>query len=175
MTAPLDTLAFRAGTADDAARLAAVLLEGFETYRAFAPHGWQPPAVDDVTGIMAQRLATATAWCLLAEQHARIAGYVAFLPATDSRRPIDDPRLAHFWMLFVRSPWWGGGLASRLHAAACEAAAQRGFTEMRLFTPAGQSRARRFYEREHWRLTEGPYLDEDLGLEIVEYRRRLPT
>ena len=114
-----------------------------------------------------------SAWCLLAEQDSRVAGYVAFLPATDSRRPIDDPRLAHFWMLFVRSRWWGSGLAPRLHAAACDAAGERGYAEMRLFTPAEQWRARRFYERERWNLSDGPYVDEDLGLAVVEYRRRV--
>jgi GNAT superfamily N-acetyltransferase len=82
--------------------------------------------------------------------------------------------MAHFWMLFVRSPWWGSGLARHLHRAACDTAADRGFTAMRLFTPAGQSRARRFYERERWRADGEPYVDEELGLTIVEYRRTLP-
>jgi hypothetical protein len=44
---------------------------------------------------------------------------------------------------------------------------------MRLFTPAGQVRARRFYEREGWTVAGEPYDDEDLHLEIVEYRRAL--
>jgi GNAT superfamily N-acetyltransferase len=174
VTPPLDALAFRSGTTDDASRLAAVLVEGFETYKAFAPPGWQPPAVEDVAGLMVPQLARATVWCLLAEHDSRVAGYVAFLPVAEARRPIDDPQLAHFWMLFVRSPWWGSGLARHLHRAACDAAAERGFTAMRLFTPAGQSRARRFYEREQWRLDGEPYVDADLGLSVVEYRRALP-
>jgi GNAT superfamily N-acetyltransferase len=174
VTPPLDALAFRRGTTDDAARLAAVLVEGFATYKAFAPPGWQPPPADDVAGVMEPQLARPTVWCLLAERDSRVAGYVAFLPVAESRRPIDNPRLAHFWMLFVRSPWWGSALARHLHRAACDAAAERGFTEMRLFTPAGQSRARRFYERERWRLDGEPYVDEELGLTIVEYRRTLP-
>jgi GNAT superfamily N-acetyltransferase len=98
---------------------------------------------------MATRLGRPTVWCLLAEQGPHVAGYVSLLPAIDSRRPAADPRLAHFWMLFVRAPWWGSGLATRLHGAACDAAAARGFTAMRLFTPA----------------------EEELGLSIVEYRR----
>ena len=174
MKPPLDALAYRSGTADDAAPLAAVLVEGFETYKAFAPPDWRPPRVEEVAGLLAPQLGRRTVWCMLAEQDSRVAGYVAFLPVAESRRPIDDPRLAHFWMLFVRSPWWGSGLARRLHRAACDAAADRGFTEMRLFTPAGQSRARRFYERERWRVDGEPYLDEELGLPIVEYRRTLP-
>jgi GNAT superfamily N-acetyltransferase len=173
MTAKLDGLAFRPGDPGDAATLAAVLVEGFETYRAFAPPGFAVPVVEEVAAMMEPRLAEPTVWSLVAEDSAGVAGYVALLPAADGRRPVPDPRLMHFWQLFVRAPWWGTGLAPRLHAAACEAAASRGFTAMRLFTPAGQARARRFYEREGWRLTEGPYVDEELGLAVVEYRRAL--
>ena len=43
MEPALDALAYRSATADDATQLAAVLVEGFETYRAFAPPDWQPP------------------------------------------------------------------------------------------------------------------------------------
>ena len=174
MEPALDALAYRSATADDATQLAAVLVEGFETYRAFAPPDWQPPLIEEVAGLLAPQLGKATVWCMLAEQDSRVAGYVAFLPVAEARHPIDNPRLAHFWMLFVRSPWWGSGLARHLHRAACDAAADRGFTEMRLFTPAQQSRARRFYERERWRVTGEPYLDVDLGLTIAEYCRTLP-
>ena len=174
MTPPLDALEYRSATVDDAARLAAVLVEGFETYKAFAPPDWQAPTVEEVAGLLAAKLNSRTVWCMLAEQDSRVAGYVAFLPAAESRRPIDNPRLAHFWMLFVRSPWWGSGLARYLHRAACKTASDRGFTEMRLFTPAEQSRARRFYEREQWRVDDEPHLDEELGVPIVEYRRTLP-
>jgi hypothetical protein len=44
---------------------------------------------------------------------------------------------------------------------------------MRLFTPSGQARARRFYEREGWTLADGPYDDDHVGLPVVEYRRAL--
>jgi ribosomal protein S18 acetylase RimI-like enzyme len=167
----MDELEFRDATAADAPRLAVVMAEGFESYRAFAPPGWEPPAVDEFRDAIAGRLGQPTVWCRLAQRAPDVAGYVALLPAADSRRPVADPRLAHFWMLFVSVPWWGTGL----HAAACEAAAARGFTAMRLFTPTEQARARRFYERQGWALTDGPYVEEDLGLSVVEYRRALST
>ena len=170
MTSPLDALTFRSATRSDALRLAAVMVEGFETYRAFAPDCLRPD-VEEIVGILESRLETPPVWCQLAEQGSDVAGYVSLLPASDSRRPVPDPGLMHFWMLFVRAPWWGTGLASRLHGAACDAAAARGYTAMRLFTPAGQARARRFYEREGWALTDGPYPDADLRMDIVEYRR----
>jgi GNAT superfamily N-acetyltransferase len=173
MDARLDGLEFRDATAADAPRLAVVMAEGFDSYRAFAPAGWQPPSADEFRDAMAKRLGQPGVWCRLAERGPDLAGYVALLPAAESRRPVADPRLAHFWMLFVSAAWWGTGLAAALHAAACEAAAARGFTAMRLFTPTGQERARRFYEREGWQLTEGPHVEEDLGLSVVEYRRAL--
>ena len=73
--------------------------------------------------------------------------------------------------LFVTREHWGTGLARRLHAAAIDEARARGFTGMRLFTPGGQQRARRFYEREGWSLARPPPFDEPLGLEIAECRR----
>jgi GNAT superfamily N-acetyltransferase len=172
MTSTLDPLVFRQATKGDAARLAAVMAEGFATYRAFAPDALRPE-VAELADHLAARLETPQVWCELAEHGADVAGYVSLLPAADSRRPDPTPALAHFWMLFVRAPWWGTGLASRLHGDACDAAVARGYTSMRLFTPAGQARARRFYERERWTLTDGPYHDDELGMEIVEYRRSL--
>ena len=112
-------------------------------------------------------------WCLLAEDEAGVAGYVAFLPAAEARRAVPDPQLAHFWMLFVRAAWWGSGLARELHRAACAAAAERGFTAFRLFTPADHARARRFYEREGWAVADGPFDDADVGFAMFEYRRPL--
>ena len=102
--------AFRAATPTDAERITAVTMEGFDTYRAFAPEGWTPPSA--------------------ADEHARLLGLLA------------------------------------------EARA-RGFAAMRLFTPAPQARARRFYEREGWALARPPAFDERMGLEIAEYRRAL--
>jgi len=44
---------------------------------------------------------------------------------------------------------------------------------MRLFTPAGQRRARRFYEREGWTLVEAPRFEDAFGLDVAEYRLNL--
>ena len=50
--------------------------------------------------------------------------------------PVDEPGLAHLRNLFVDREFWGTGLASELHGAAIVAARERGFAQMRLFTPA---------------------------------------
>jgi len=74
--------------------------------------------------------------------------------------------------MFARPAHWGTGLAPDLLARAVVAARERGFTAMRLFTPAGQARARRFYEREGWSLVR-EFDDDRLGLRVAEYRREL--
>ncbi len=77
-------------------------------------------------------------------------------------------------MLFVREPWWGTGLAHRLHGLAVAEASARGSTAMRLLTPARQSRARAFYERRGWQLAGEPTWEPMLALDLVEYRRGVP-
>jgi GNAT superfamily N-acetyltransferase len=166
-------LTLRPAAPDDAETLGAIVAEGFEGYRAFAPEGWEPPAAAGETATLRERLGDHDVWCAVAEVRGSVAGHVAFLPASRARRPERDPGLAHLWQLFVRPPFWGTGVAGELHAAATAAAAQRGFRVMRLFTPTAHVRARRFYEREGWQPHGEPAFEAGLGLEIVEYRRAL--
>lgn len=173
VTSRLHELTFRQATTSDALRLAALVIEGFETYRAFAPRGWSAPALVDESAIVATTLAKPSLWCELADEGPRLAGHVGWLAAADSRRPADDIGLAHFWQLFVRHDRWGSGLAGRLHAAALHAAVQRGLTSMRLYTPADHGRARRFYEREGWAVAGEPFDEEAFGMTLVEYRCEL--
>ena len=54
---------------------------------------------------------------LLALAGGEPAGHVAITQAREREEPRPDiPGLAHLWMLFVRPPWWGSGLATRLNA-----------------------------------------------------------
>lgn len=68
--------------------------------------------------------------------------------------------------------WWGRGVAAALHDAAIGEMHARGYESGRLFTPVGQARARRFYERRGWRVGEEAFNDES-GLALMEYRRWL--
>jgi GNAT superfamily N-acetyltransferase len=164
----------RAATPRDVERIVAVTVEGFETYRSFAPEGWTPPAASQEAQRLLGMLGEDHVWYLVAEHEGELVGHVGFLPADRlSFARVDDPRLVHLRQLFVTREHWGTGLARRLHAAAIDEARARGFTGMRLFTPGGQQRARRFYEREGWSLARPPAFDERLGLEIAEYRRAL--
>ena len=165
--------AFRAATPTDAERITAVTMEGFDTYRAFAPEGWTPPSAADEHARLLGLLAEDWVFYRVAEHDGELVGHVGFLPAERTFAPAGDPGLAHFRQLFVARAHWGTGLAAHLHGAALAEARARGFTAMRLFTPAPQARARRFYEREGWALARPPAFDERVGLEIAEYRRAL--
>ena len=165
----------REATPADAETLSQTVAQGFEGYRSFAPPGWRPPA--DETDATRSRLGTPELWCLLAESPSgQPAGHVAVMPAAlHAGRPSDDPELAHLWQLFVRERWWGSGLAGELHSRMVEGTAQRGYRLLRLFVAAGQTRARRFYEREGWTLHAEPRFEAALGLSLVEYRYALTS
>jgi GNAT superfamily N-acetyltransferase len=162
-------VSIRAATPGDADEIAETVAQGFETYRSFAPEGWQPPDKLELAMSLVMRLADPDWWCVLEPG----AGHVAFMPAAKHRWPSDDPGMAHLLQLFVRRAFWGTGLATSLHDLCIAEAAARGYTSMRLFTPELQQRGRRFYEREGWLPYSDPWLDAELGLSIIEYRREL--
>ncbi len=163
----------RAAVPSDAQRLGNAIADGFESYRDFAPAGWMPPSAERETEQLLTLLDSTDFWCLLAEAHGDLAGQVAFLPAKQAWRAVEDSGLAHLRQMFLTTDFWGTGLARTLHDRAVQDACRRGFAAMRLFTPAGQARARRFYEREGWTATREPFHDPGVGLEIIEYTRPL--
>jgi GNAT superfamily N-acetyltransferase len=163
----------RPGTEADADELIATLAEGFDSFRAFAPPGWEPPDMEVEGARIRAELARPETWCEVAEVEDAMAGHVAFMRARTHPlgRALGDD-VVHLWQLFVRREFWGSGAARRLMADAVAAARERGFRTMRLFTPEGQGRARRFYEREGWVLHGEPF-EAGLGIPLVEYRREL--
>lgn len=163
----------RRGTEADADELIATLTEGFDSFRAFAPPGWEPPDMETEGARTRAELAKPHTWCEVALVDEAMAGHVAFMPArTHPLGGAVGEDMAHFWQLFVRREFWGSGAARRLMADALAEARERGFRDMRLFTPEGQGRARRFYEREGWTQHGEPF-EAGLGLPLVEYRRKL--
>jgi ribosomal protein S18 acetylase RimI-like enzyme len=164
----------RPATLADVPVLTETVRQGFESYAAFLPAGWSPPPERFERARIEERLPLDDAWCMLALDGDDPAGHVAVLAAREQTadRPL-IPGLAHLWMLFVRQPWWGSGLAPHLLTLAIAEAAARGFATMRLFTPAGQARARAFYEREGFASDGEITFEPMLGLDLVEYRRAL--
>lgn len=164
----------RAGPTD-AATLAVTLAEAFDGYGAWAPAGWSPPKQGpEVTRGLAEALSRADVWCLLAESGSEPVGHVA-LSLTTAVQPERAPTgVVNLWQLFVRPAWQGGGAAPLLMQAALTEAARREFGRLRLWTPRGAARARRFYEREGWALTGNEREESPLGLPILEYTRGVP-
>jgi GNAT superfamily N-acetyltransferase len=151
--------------------MAAGMIDGLEVYRAFAPANWRAPSAAEEEAHLLTLLADPHVWACVAEDGGRLVGQVVILPATRAARPVDEPGLMHLRNLFVDADRWGSGLATALHVAALGAAAQRGFTAMRLFVATGQVRARGFYAREGWKEAGAPFFEPRLGLELVEMRR----
>jgi GNAT superfamily N-acetyltransferase len=152
----------------------ALMQAGFEGYRSFAPPGWKPPEQDRGAALAVEYVVThADTWYVVAEDEQGHAGQCGFHSAHEERmmRGSRIPGMAHLWQLFVREDLWGSGLGDRLHRVAVEAMRGRGFTRARLNTPAGQARARAFYDRRGWVETGAS----DLGglgapaLEVVRY------
>jgi GNAT superfamily N-acetyltransferase len=169
------SLDIRLAGPDDAGALASTTRLGFDSYREWAPEGWRPPPRSLELRAIRERLKQNTTWCAMAlDESGEQAGHVGITHATERDRPhVRIPGRAHLWMLFLRPRWWGSGLAERLHRLALEEAGRRGYTTIRLYTPAGQARARSFYEREGWVVAGPPFAEPLLGLDLVEYRRAL--
>jgi GNAT superfamily N-acetyltransferase len=156
----------------DAPALVANVADGFASYSAWAPQGWSPPVMGRAeTARLEERLAQPGVWSLIAFDGEQVAGHVGLGPTT-----LEDPHPApagttNVWQLFVREPWRGRGVAGALMARAVAEAACRGFETMRLWTPEGAARARRFYEREGFVLTGAAHEHTPSGLATVQYAR----
>jgi GNAT superfamily N-acetyltransferase len=157
---------------DDAEAIAAVVIEGDETFADFAPPGWHAPPYEAELEYARDAIASPHRWTAVAVSDGEVVGYATFVSGVLTKRRTHEPGLAHLGRLFVRKTYWGTGVATTLHNEAIAAAAARGFIAMRLFTPSAHARARRFYEREGW-LAVDHLPDNDFGMPLSEYRRAL--
>ena len=58
--------ALRPATAHDAERIVAITVEGFESYRSFAPEGWTPPSASAEADRLVALLGDDHVWYLVA-------------------------------------------------------------------------------------------------------------
>jgi GNAT superfamily N-acetyltransferase len=167
-------LELRRATAEDAGEIAETLRQGFESYRAWAGPSYTPPPAAGEADRLREGLARPDTWAVIAVEDGWTAGHASLSQARDGRDGPVIPGVGYLWQLFVREPWWGSGIASRLHALVIEEAARQGYGSMRLLTPYGQARARGFYEREGWSTDGAPIREPMLGIDLVLYSRGLP-
>lgn len=168
-----DSIRFRRATVADSRALARAVFEALKDYAAFAPSGWTAPSLEEIDEKGHESLADEDVYCVVAEAEGKVVGQITVLPATQALHPNHEPTLGHIGNFFVTRDFWGTGLAEDLHRAALDAARERGFSELRLFVPAGQARARRFYERVSWLPIGNQFDDPISGFTMVEYRYRL--
>jgi len=77
-------------------------------------------------------------------------------------------------MLYVKPAAWGSSAASALLATGTHWIANRGHRSARLRVVDAQTRARRFYEREGWRVDDMMPVAHNGRFALVYYRRDLP-
>jgi GNAT superfamily N-acetyltransferase len=104
------------------------------------------------------------AW--IAEAGGKVVGFVSVGP---SRTEEDEGEL---YAIYVLPEAWGSGAASGLMAAAKDWFAEEGYATAMLWVLADNPRARRFYEREGWRV-DGERIDTIRGVEVEEALYRL--
>lgn len=153
----------RRATPADVDTILEMTRSAFARYAEFAPAGWTLDRVDPEAQ-RARILATLESPDAVVELFADGAGHFAWRPERDSARLL---------ALFVEPHAWGTGLATRLHDRALATMRERDFSRASLATPAGQARARRFYERERWEPAGETEFSDAFGLELIEYRRAL--
>ena len=99
----------------------------------------------------------------VAEREARIVGHANVSV---------DEAIGELSALYVVPEEWGSGVARALHDAALAGMRELGATEATLWVVARNTRARRFYEREGWRV-DGETKSSMFDITEVRYRRPL--
>ena len=174
MTLPGDLRA-RPARASDGAAISALMRACDETYLAWAPRGWAPPAPAPAWTI---RLQDGLRWSRVAvDGTGRVVALVSFTPARVGDAPDGPagerlPGVAHVGALYVHPARWRERIGTALLARAEAAMAADGYYRARLWTPVGAP-AERFYRAAGWAPDGRRGLNPWLGLEVVGYAKAL--
>jgi GNAT superfamily N-acetyltransferase len=180
----------RAGSAADAAQVAAVQREGWlAAYRGIIPAQIiaRVTAPDDGARVRQsfrtrpwQRMLVAVA---SDQEGAGLIGYASFGPETDVLsapwpHPLtmdgEDGSVAELYALYVRPAWWSTGTGRALMERVLAKTAGTGYRSIRLWVLRDNQRARRFYERAGFTPDGATNVLHGLGgVPEVRYRRSL--
>lgn len=174
MTLPGD-LHSRAAQASDGAAILALMRACDETYRAWAPPDWNPPAPPPE---WPPRFSDPERWsCAALDGAGRLVGLVSFRPARAGDEPGGTagpplPGVAHLSVLLVHPERWREGIGAALLARSEGAMAADGYRRAQLWTPAGAP-AERFYGACGWTRDARSGFNPWLALEVVGYAKAL--
>jgi GNAT superfamily N-acetyltransferase len=188
VTLPGD-LVVRPPAPGDVAGIAALVGACDESYRDWAPDGWEPPPPGRELDRWRGRITDGSWWTRVAQEPSgRVVGLVCFTQAVVQRmlpsppgRPdagegvlTVEPILgrAHVSAVFTHPGRWREGIAAGLLAIAEDAMRAAGYREVQLWTPR-DAPARRFYEVTGWRHDGREQWLADLALPIVAYVKPL--
>jgi len=157
----------------DAPALAGLMARCDDTYREWAPAGWEPPPGQPELAGLAERLRDPQRWaCGAFDAGGRMVGAVmweGFEQPPGAESPL---KVAHVGAVFVDPARWRQGIATVLLDRAEEAMSERGHQLARLWTPEGAP-ARHFYERHGWRHDGRRMWHHRLRLPHVGYQKQL--
>ena len=177
MTLPAD-VELRAPAAGDERRIAELVGACDESYRAWAPPGWEPPPTGRELDRWRGRITDGSWWTRIAvESGGRVVGLVCFTQAVaqgDGSRHTGEPipGRAHVSAVFTHPDRWREGIAAAMLAAAEAAMRAEGYREVQLWTPR-EAPARSFYEATGWRPDGREQWLAELALPIVAYVKPL--
>jgi len=181
VTLPAD-LEARTPVEADVPGIAALVGACDETYRAWAPPGWEPPPPGRELDRWRGRITDGSWWTRVAvEPDERVVGLVCFTQAVVQRtlpgragvvgvEPI--PGRAHVSAVFTHPDRWREGIAAAMLALAEAEMRAQGYRDVQLWTPR-DAPARHLYEAAGWRHDGREQWLADLGLPIVAYVKPL--
>jgi GNAT superfamily N-acetyltransferase len=103
----------------------------------------------------------------VAEEDGRVIGFVSLGPARDLEG------VGELYAIYALPEAWGTGAGPALMRAGLEWLRDAGYSEAVLWVLDDNPRARRFYEREGWRVDGATREDEFLGVSVAEVRYRI--
>lgn len=183
MKLPAD-LDLRAPAPGDEPAIAQLVAVCDESYRDWAPPGWEPPEPGRELDRWRGRITDGSWWTRIAiEPGGRVVGLVCFTQAVVQRGEADSarhgdpgvepiPQRGHISAVFTHPERWREGIAVAMVAAAEAQMRAEGYREVQLWTPR-DAPARLFYEASGWQRDGREQWLAELSLPLVAYVKTL--